>query len=189
MGDKSVPVELLECLEVLLITYADFGMNHKHDDGTETPNAKLCRQSAAKIKAILAAPATSKLSAEQPVAWAVYCNGRPVEGNERDTLGSAEHLLNWLTEHHPGDKRKIVPLYAHPSALDEGWIPVSERLPAKPGEQFVHCTTGYTTILYYVDGEWLESDKQTVDSRKRENDYWGRFITHWQPLPEPPLRG
>lgn len=68
------------------------------------------------------------------------------------------------------------------------WNPVKDRLPRKPGEYFCRCNTEYTTILYFVDGNWLESDKMLASSREhdREEGYWNRFVTHWMPLPGKP---
>lgn len=62
------------------------------------------------------------------------------------------------------------------------WIPVSDRLPEKPG-----CYL--TTVKHWVDGKpvvreafWNTADWLSCD---RRHEITPR-VTHWMPLPEPP---
>jgi hypothetical protein len=59
-----------------------------------------------------------------------------------------------------------------------GWISVEDRLPRLGQRVMAFCRAGILTFLRY-DGEvWFE-----MSSR---NEYLLSFVTHWQPLPEPP---
>ena len=94
----------------------------------------------------------------------------------------ADHLLangvTFATDNHVGGK----------------WIPVTERLPEKDGVYIVTaCDEGcpygegiwYDTVVvmadYYDDGRWVWYEGAT------EYDLCD-FVTHWMPLPEPPMR-
>lgn len=74
------------------------------------------------------------------------------------------------------------------------WIPVTERLPERDGCYIVTaCDEGcpygegiwYDTVVvmaeYYDDGRWLWYEGET------EYDLCD-IVTHWMPLPEPPMR-
>ena len=59
-----------------------------------------------------------------------------------------------------------------------GWISVTDEMPKLGQRVMAFCRAGILTFLRY-DGEvWFE-----MSSR---NEYLLSFVTHWQPLPEPP---
>lgn len=65
-----------------------------------------------------------------------------------------------------------------------GWIPVSERLPNPRGgsvEYIVASSTGYVTSLEFDADGW-----RGLDKREDDPGYWNKFVTHWQPMPQPP---
>ncbi len=59
-----------------------------------------------------------------------------------------------------------------------GWISVKDRLPKLGQRVMAHCRAGIMTFLRYDGDVWFE-----MSSR---NEYLLSFVTHWQPLPEPP---
>lgn len=58
---------------------------------------------------------------------------------------------------------------------ENGWIDVREKLPADFEKALVVDTEGYRFIGYW-DGDAWKRDGDRMD-----------FITHWQPLPAPPI--
>lgn len=62
------------------------------------------------------------------------------------------------------------------------WISVKERLPKED-----------TRVLVYLDVKKLDAHTYTFcDTDRVDNGKWvrwGKFITHWMPLPEPPKEG
>lgn len=72
------------------------------------------------------------------------------------------------------DGRNDMPTLTPPNE----WISVDERLPEKDGSYLVHSGKSnavYAAHFWKRDGRW---------SGKSIN----LFITHWQPLPEPPTK-
>jgi hypothetical protein len=59
----------------------------------------------------------------------------------------------------------------------DGWISVEDRLPTKEEE--------YNIYTVYGDARWVSSSKYV--EKVWQDGYGGRFITHWQPLPVPPV--
>ena len=47
----AVPVSLVDRITTMLETYGEFGMQCKYEDGTDTPNAKLCFDTVAMLRA------------------------------------------------------------------------------------------------------------------------------------------
>lgn len=82
------------------------------------------------------------------------------------------------------------------------WIPVTERLPDKPGKYLVRydilgcVNSADTDILWFTDNLY-QMNKYAFPGKKNkrpgfysvDNEYgeaeWD-CVTHWQPLPEPP---
>jgi hypothetical protein len=57
-----------------------------------------------------------------------------------------------------------------------GWIPVSERLPAEESQCIVwHKRSGECRIAFRYEGNWYEGSILITAN-----------VTHWMPLPEPP---
>lgn len=89
-----------------------------------------------------------------------------------DPESSKEALLPYAYDSH--QRRKVVD-EACRIAVDElrkqQWISVEDRLP-EPMYQ----------VLIYTDDGWIGVDALDYNEEFREYDY----VTHWQPLPEPP---
>lgn len=73
-------------------------------------------------------------------------------------------------------------------AVADKWIPVTERLPDKEGSYIVRTTSGaITTGRFYTEMAFGPTHyRNTVYVRKAS---WSRNrnVTHWMPLPEPPM--
>lgn len=64
------------------------------------------------------------------------------------------------------------------------WIPVSERLPDKPGDYLVLAYNGNDTFVSeYYRTHILPGDEGYMTWVK---DQYACYPTHWMPLPEPP---
>lgn len=75
-------------------------------------------------------------------------------------------------------REKIKQIPTIEAELDNGWISVKDKMPRLGQRVMASCRAGIMTFLRY-DGEvWFE-----MSSR---NEYLLSFVTHWQPLPEPP---
>lgn len=73
---------------------------------------------------------------------------------------------------------RVVGLLTIEAEPDNGWISVEDRLPELGQRVMAFCRAGIMTFLRY-DGEvWFEMSSK--------NEYLLSFVTHWQPLPEPP---
>ena len=60
------------------------------------------------------------------------------------------------------------------------WIPVTERLPEADGSFITAYSKGYVTQNWYMTfhhggGKWYQNSEDTGE------------VTHWMPLPEPPM--
>lgn len=69
-----------------------------------------------------------------------------------------------------------------PSEAD-GWIPVTERIPADGSDILVYCDDGEESRIVacnYDNGVWFDCVFNTVMVFKN--------ITHWMPLPKPPKK-
>lgn len=132
--------------------------------------AKAMEQSRAALAALRSMPA-------EPVAW-------------RYTVGKTVHLHNYPTEHYYNDGNGYVkgePLYAtpHTAPLSDAWISVDERLPdATIGiDGSAECV-----LVLFADGRepecasrWMVANAVWAQKAKQNG------ITHWQPLPPPPI--
>ena len=61
---------------------------------------------------------------------------------------------------------------------EQKWIPVTERLPEDMQERVLVMTVGD----YPVGNQRMDTDRYRNDSWVR----YGKDVTHWMPLPEPP---
>ena len=77
---------------------------------------------------------------------------------------------------------------------DDGWIPVEERLPEEEG--WYQCTCSDKEIwnddivrdLHYYPGikEFIDNIRYETNGLKNiEKYFWTKYVTAWQPLPEP----
>ena len=57
------------------------------------------------------------------------------------------------------------------------WIPVTERLPEKRKWVLCRCEANIIEVLRWENNEWYHDPMHV---------YYPSFVTHWQPLPEPP---
>ena len=67
---------------------------------------------------------------------------------------------------------------------EQGWIPITERLPKDDTDILVYCTDGEESRIVavnYANGIWFDCIFNTVMVVKN--------ITHWMPLPKPPTEG
>lgn len=67
------------------------------------------------------------------------------------------------------------------SEVKNGWISVKDRLPQEHSKVLCFVYGGYHMILRRVNDGWY--------SPESSQEYFTYFVTHWQPLPEPPKRG
>lgn len=65
-------------------------------------------------------------------------------------------------------------------ALQDDWIPVSERLPEKNGNYIVSLEDAVDTSASFFNGKWF---MQAFDSISRE--YGEHEVFAWKPLPAP----
>ena len=109
---------------------------------------------------------------ERKEAWILA--GKP---GERPTVmdSIADHLLangvTFVTDNHVGGK----------------WIPVTERLPEKEKAVLLRFASGDMVV-----GDWYYEEEGTTSWESHTDDGWVTYcegkITHWMPLPEPPMR-
>lgn len=58
----------------------------------------------------------------------------------------------------------------------DGWIDVKDKLPAKEGEYLCYNASNESIFVSYYDGKWGYFSNET------------HYVTHWQPLPQPPIK-
>ena len=58
------------------------------------------------------------------------------------------------------------------------WIPVTERLPDERKWVLCQCRVNIRMVLRLQNGYWHQDS---------EHEFMKGFVTHWMPLPEPPM--
>lgn len=66
------------------------------------------------------------------------------------------------------------------------WIPVSDRLPSNEPGSYEYLV--YETLNNRVQHDYWNSEGEHSNLESFWNHY-GNYVTHWQPLPEPPQEG
>lgn len=80
--------------------------------------------------------------------------------------------------------REVAETSTNSAAISKGWIPVSDRLPeSKPGS--------YEYIVFETLNNRAHHDYWNVPDRGDDAftpfwNHYGKYVTHWMPLPEPP---
>ena len=67
-----------------------------------------------------------------------------------------------------------------------GWISVDERLPEPDGPVLAH-NGKWTGVAAWMSGDYLEPLERWQDEHREFIEMMGPAITHWMPLPAPPL--
>ncbi|HGC5212975.1 TPA: DUF551 domain-containing protein [Escherichia coli] len=80
---------------------------------------------------------------------------------------------------------RVVPLYtAQPVPVTpDGWISCSERMPDDGQHVIILCDGAFVLYAQYRDGEFFD----VVRNGEEFFETQSRNVTHWMPLPEPPL--
>jgi hypothetical protein len=133
---------------------------------------------------LLADRAARAAQAAEPVAWMSPTN-------DRDCITAAKKRDMEEFNGSPGKRLAAtysIALYAAPPApavaVQPTWIPVSERLPDDPSKVLIWYVPSkndpHTLLAWFSGREWRFIDSH-ADTRLPER------VTHWQPLPAPPL--
>ena len=116
----------------------------------------------------------------EPVAWRVRRHDAP------------NYWIIFL--HRPVDAmadpgREVQPLYTNPSppeGMVGGWVSVEERLPESDAPVLAH-NGKWTGVAAWMSGDYLEPLERWQDEHREFIEMMGPAITHWMPLPAPPL--
>ena len=95
-------------------------------------------------------------------------------------------------------RRKWYPIGYEDGKKNDGWIPVEDKLPEEKG--WYQCTCSDKEIwnddivrdLYYYPEikEFVDNIRYEANGLKDiEKYYWTKYVTAWQPLPEPYKEG
>jgi len=129
----------------------------------------------------------AKLREQDPVAW-MYKN-----------KNTDDVYLRWTA---PDESFKPTPLFEHPAPIPEGWISVNYQLP-KVGRTPILVAVSWVKYCEHEDGTPTEATGVDVtegeyipphgEAGGHFDSYQGRHgdiqhITHWMPLPAPPIR-
>ena len=89
------------------------------------------------------------------------------------TLDEAADVIEELSRLHEAQRQNLITLMNDDPEME--WIPVTERPPKKTGSYLVYVY-GEVTEMNYWRGEW-----------HRMGDDYTKAVTHWMPLPRPPV--
>ncbi|HDD8778224.1 TPA: DUF551 domain-containing protein [Escherichia coli] len=78
---------------------------------------------------------------------------------------------------------KLNKLSGNPPVTPDGWISCSERMPEDGQHVIILCDGAFVLYAQYRDGEFFD----VVRNGEEFFETQSRNVTHWMPLPEPPL--
>jgi len=194
--------ELLGWLDSLIINSAELGESADAKSWRDTEGILISRNEAEEIRTHLSLPPAE--GADEILASLVESLGEPdnsvtdhsyqirpltVEGKREwwmfhNGVGSGEPLAQWLS--------KFASLHAQKIAdkmVGEKWINVKDRLPRKDGKSSIYCLVNseYDGIVMRPYNEYHQC-WDTEDADDYYCDAIGGKITHWTPLPNPPIK-
>ncbi|HGU9480707.1 TPA: DUF551 domain-containing protein [Escherichia coli] len=102
--------------------------------------------------------------AQKAAQWLQTCDGNRVQEYVK-----LERLQNALSGNYP-----VTP---------DGWISCSERMPVDGQHVIILCDGAFVLYAQYRDGEFFD----VVRNGEEFFETQSRNVTHWMPLPEPPL--
>ena len=102
--------------------------------------------------------------AQKAAQWLQTCDGNRVQEYVK-----LERLQNALSGNYP-----VTP---------DGWISCSERMPDDGQHVIILCDVAFVLYAQYRDGEFFD----VVRNGEEFFETQSRNVTHWMPLPEPPL--
>ncbi|EIY8187153.1 TPA: DUF551 domain-containing protein [Escherichia coli] len=102
--------------------------------------------------------------AQKAAQWLQTCDGNRVQEYVK-----LERLQNALSGNYP-----VTP---------DGWISCSERMPDDGQHVIILCDGAFVLYAQYRDGEFFD----VVRNGEEFFETQSRNVTHWMPLPEPPL--
>ncbi|HHW4873787.1 DUF551 domain-containing protein [Escherichia coli] len=98
-----------------------------------------------------------------------YLNSNIVEKVDDDRIDAIKAVLRRLAGNSP-----VTP---------DGWISCSERMPDDGQHVIILCDGAFVLYAQYRDGEFFD----VVRNGEEFFETQSRNVTHWMPLPEPPL--
>ncbi|EMV6164249.1 DUF551 domain-containing protein [Escherichia coli] len=87
---------------------------------------------------------------------------------------STEMLMHWIRVAYEAGNYPVTP---------DGWISCSERMPDDGQHVIILCDGAFVLYAQYRDGEFFD----VVRNGEEFFETQSRNVTHWMPLPEPPL--
>ena len=102
--------------------------------------------------------------AQKAAQWLQTCDGNRVQEYVK-----LERLQNALSGNYP-----VTP---------DGWISCSERMPDDGQHVIILCDGAFVLYAQYRDGEFFDDVRNGEEFFETQS----RNVTHWMPLPEPPL--
>ena len=130
--------------------------------------------------------ALASLEAE-PVAWKVTFTQIDREYNTFTGMYSDKaEVERWVRLHKACNFRAdITPLYTAQQVpvTPDGWISCSERMPDDGQHVIILCDGAFVLYAQYRDGEFFDIVRNGDEFFETQS----RNVTHWMPLPEPPL--
>ncbi|HCH9283273.1 TPA: DUF551 domain-containing protein [Salmonella enterica] len=132
------------------------------------------------------------------------CRAAMLQGAEPVSNRDELQVIGWLrSDYNSDDKRdpnaplfmlgsndpseawgvKYIPLSGNSSAIPDGWIICSERMPEDEQEVIVHNKLGYRYVSYFDEHSGLFFDMR---GGNQMNCIEHIFVTHWMPAPAAP---